>query len=934
MTTETAREEAVNALLAERLRARGIMARAERRSRDDTPDIRYELAGGELVLLECKWESGHADLLDQLNDRVLDFPGAVARVGVLYPDWLRHAEDIQEELERTLDLQWFLHSSRQDTYVDPPLRDGGMDQLADHLRPILLEVEGYDLITRAADDVRLALEDAAASINKHANIGRRIAEVIAEADKESDRAAALRIGCLVLFNALAFQDRLSALNEDVPTAQEMRNTGAADLRDVWLTICREIDYVPVFEIASQILDILCDAPTEIQNGAITPLLRAVRQTDRIEGHDLAGRLFHTLLSDAKFTGAYYTSVPAATILARLVFEKWPVGVDWTNHELPSALNIADLACGTGTLLMGIAAEAERRHLNAGGVDAPLLHKELVEQALHGYDVQLSAIHFAATSLAMLNPHIEFDRMNLYVMPLGVSGDQVSLGSLDFLGESAAPVQHSLSAHAFGLTEQAAEQVSGTGLQSSATEVTARLPDLDLAIMNPPFTRAGLMLFGMLPTSDRRKLQKELSRRLRERSGSAIAGLGAAFVAAATPKLRKGEGRLALVLPVTLCTGSSWQQTRSLIERDFKLDMVIASHDPERWNFSDSTDLSELLLIATRRSDGDIDMEQRTTYVNLWRNPDAVIDAQRAADAIARKQPAKIEEPGTALLSVGSRHVGESISIPMSRFTNRKWAGVQFARADLLRTALSLTEDGEVQLPGAEKPVNVSVCALSELASIGPDRRDILDGFERTDTVTAYPMVAGNDTDHWQGLSVAPNHYLSALAEARPGRRLKSATSIWGQASRLLIAERLWLNTTRVAAMRCSQPVLSNVWWEIQLHGEESEKALAVWLNSSLGITATLAQRTSTRGGWVANKKSDLQQLPVLDVRQLTDHQLAALSDLFDELADARFERLPAMVDCPTRARLDDGLSEILDLPDLLPLRRLLASEPVVSNRRL
>ena len=41
-----------------------------------------------------------------------------------------------------------------------------------------------------------------------------------------------------------------------------------------------------------------------------------------------------------------------------------------------------------------------------------------------------------------------------------------------------------------------------------------------------------------------------------------------------------------------------------------------------------------------------------------------------------------------------------------------------------------------------------------------------------------------------------------------------------------------------------------------------------------------------------------------------------------------------MIDYPTRTKLDDGLAEILDLPDLLPLRRLLASEPVVSNRRL
>ena len=672
--SETAREEAVNPLLGQLLRARGVNARAERRSRGDTPDIRYQLPSGELILIECKWESGRSDLDQQLAERVSDFPEAIARVGVLYPEWLKQEDDILDELEHTLNLEWFLHSSGETIYESPPVRDGGVQQLADDLRTLPLQIEGYDVVTAVADEVRYAVERAADRISAHANIARRISDVIAKADKESDRAAALRIGCLVLFNALAFEDRLSAVNEDVPTVGEMASAGVPKLRDAWITICREIDYVPVFELAAEILGILSEAPIDVQDDAIEPLIAAVRHTHRIEGHDLAGRLFHTLLTDAKFTGAYYTSIPAATVLARLVFEDWPDEFDWSDHELPSSLNVADLACGTGTLLMAVASEAERRHIDAGGQNAALLHKELVEQGLHGYDVQLSAVHFAATSLAMLNPQIEFDRMNLYVMPLGVDGDNVSLGSLDFLGVESTPVQHSLSEEAFGITVPEAERVSGSGLRT-ASGGTVRLPDLDLAIMNPPFTRAGLMLFGMLPTADRRKLQKELSSRLRKRQGSAIAGLGAAFVATATPKLLPGEGRLALVLPLTLCTGSSWQQTRTLIERDFRLDMVIASHEPERWNFSDSTDLSEVLVIATRRADGDIDAEHRTTYVNLWQNPDTVLDAQRTADAIARTPPAPIESPGAALLTVGGHHVGETVSIPMSRFSNSKWAGV-------------------------------------------------------------------------------------------------------------------------------------------------------------------------------------------------------------------------------------------------------------------
>ncbi len=59
-----------------------------------------------------------------------------------------------------------------------------------------------------------------------------------------------------------------------------------------------------------------------------------------------------------------------------------------------------------------------------------------------------------------------------------------------------------------------------------------------------------------------------------------------------------------------------------------------------------------------------------------------------------------------------------------------------------------------------------------------------------------------------------------------------------------------------------------------------------------------------------------------------------MADLFDELADEEFERLPAMAECTARRRLDEGMAAILGLPDLSGLRRLLASEPVVSNERL
>ncbi len=595
---ETIREEGVNVLLNQTLRGHGLSAKAERRRRNVIPDIQVALKTGDIVLLECKWDDSVAALESQLDERLEQSPDALAVVGVLYPESLKYAEDTQSVLEASA-LRWWLHGTRGERLPDIRLRSGTPRDLADQLRVLPLELEGVDRVVAAAGVVEYGVEQAAQQLAKHARLSRRIADIIAQTDQEKNRAAALRIGCLVVFNALAFQNRLSAEDGDVQMVGESWRNGLDGLYDAWRYICDNIDYVPVFELAADIIDTVRDGPSELHEAAIAPLIKAMEDTSRLEGHDLSGRLFHTLLTDAKFTGAYYTSVPAATLLARLVFQNWPKGVDWSDHEFPASLNVADLACGTGTLLMAVASEAERRHTEAGGQNSAALHKAMVEQALHGYDVQLSAVHFAATSLAMLNPHIQFDRMNLYVMPLGVEGGNVSLGSLDFLGQDEVAVQYALSEDDAGIAVGQAERVSGGGSRGVEEGVTARLPDLDLAIMNPPFTRPSL-LFGNLPASHRRRIQSELNRRLRNMQGSAIAGMGAAFVAAAAPKLRPSEGRLALILPVTVCTGSSWQQTRSLIERDFVLDMVIVSHDPQRWNFSDSTDLSETLIIATRK----------------------------------------------------------------------------------------------------------------------------------------------------------------------------------------------------------------------------------------------------------------------------------------------------------------------------------------------
>jgi len=216
----TTREEVVNTLLAQLLRQHGLDAKAERRSREGAPDVRIELRGGELVLLECKWESTAAQLDEQLDERLAQFPEAVAVVSVIHPERLRVEEDVQAALEAETGLRWRIHGSRGAAAPDSPERSGSVMALADQLRALPLELEGADVVAAAAAVIGYALEKSVAPLRQHDRISERIAEIIAEADKESDRLAALQIGCLVLFNALAFQDRLAESNPSVPTARE------------------------------------------------------------------------------------------------------------------------------------------------------------------------------------------------------------------------------------------------------------------------------------------------------------------------------------------------------------------------------------------------------------------------------------------------------------------------------------------------------------------------------------------------------------------------------------------------------------------------------------------------------------------------------------------------------------------------------------------
>jgi hypothetical protein len=371
--------------------------------------------------------------------------------------------------------------------------------------------------------------------------------------------------------------------------------------------------------------------------------------------------------------------------------------------------------------------------------------------------------------------------------------------------------------------------------------------------------------------------------------------------------------------------------------------MIVSHDPQHWNFSDNTDLSEVLIIAKKLQNGTSSASnaEPVLCINLWRHPSDSWEALSLARSIREHEPPLLDantEPSR--IRIGETQVGEAITMQWNELKNGTWLlPCAFAQIALTKVAYNLV-GGQVRLPGSASTTPVPITKLESLAKLGPDRRDVYDGFELTSAVTLFPAFWGHDAPNVGTLAQSPNRFLTPLSRARVEqtmtRHLRRAEDLWPKAGRVLLAERLWLNSQRLVAVRLPERVLSNVWWPTQLivDNESQEKALVLWLNSSLGLTLLLANREETRGAWVDFKKPTLAATPVLNVSSLSVVQLRALAAAYDQVATQDLQPLKFADVDPIRAEIDRLVASALGLPDLGPVRDLLSHEPIFSLRSL
>lgn len=911
------------------------------------PDIVVEFSGLR-VMLEGKVgdvQQAHTKALDAARNRLEQ---GIAQIGVavVYPASLRDASDVKTALAQSdFDIAVVTESQEVGYFK------GNVDYLKSALTLAFEHLVEEDVVAQAAAALDAGINNFSNSVIGRPGVIQRLAETLDlivptnARDKAKHIVSTAHISGLVITNAMVFQEILAESNAQVWPLHKVESEDdvIGTFAKHWQTIVENINYYPIFHIARELLVNLASGQDLDAFQALIDAARAIVRNKAALRHDLMGRVYHRLLADAKYLGTYYTSIPAATLLLRLALHADDWETDWYNLEALKSFRVADLACGTGTLLMAAADALANNYISetvAAGSEIELgeLHKVLVESVIHGYDVLASAIHLTASTLAMRAPELAFEKMNLISLPLGGPGH--SLGSIEFLREA-----QFMFTDIFGAVSQG-KRVTGSGAE---TVEVPRPPKLDLCVMNPPFTRSvgGNLLFGSSPPAERQAMQRELQKLLRAHnvSASTTAGLGAIFVAIGDEYLKPG-GRIALVLPKALISGVAWGKTRDLLKQKYQVEILIVSQDSAQWNFSESTSLSEVLLIARKvkteqgkACQSEAAADGRVVALNLWRNPQTAFEALAVAQALHRQNPSDVATgQGTTSLKVGEQKVGEAVAFTWEDLRNREsWMlPCAFAQTDLIRAVYHLLQ-GNLKLPGYGQTTDIALTPLENLGELGFDRRDIYDGFELVAEKTAYAAFWGHDTEAVQTLAQSVTHYLAALAQAKPGRPLRKPEQLWPRAGRLLLAERLGLNTQRVVAIRLPQPVLANVWWSFTPKreiSEAAEKVLIIWLNSTLGLLILLANRDETHGPWIDFKKPSLYALPVLDVLRLAPTQTASLAAVYDELCNAPLQPFPVMASDAVRAQIDAAIAQALDLPDFSVLRELLAQEPVVCLRQL
>ena len=767
-------------------------------------------------------------------------------------------------------------------------------------------------------------------------------EEIAEVLRQEDVEQTTRMAVTIIANALTVHDGVASAHQSVPSLGEIAEhsvLGKEQTLDTWERILA-INYWPIFDVAHRLLTCVPEAEARSLIEGLRAAADELAQLGITTTQDLAGQMFGRLIADRKFLATFYTRPASAALLAELAVSR--LDTDWADAKSVEALRIADLACGTGALLSA-SYHAVGAHVRRAGGDDRELHRPMMEHSLIGADIMPAAAHLTASMLSSAHPAEPYERTRIHTMEYGrVEGGGVAIGSLDLIGETKKPVLF-----ATGQSEHA----RGEG----GNVISLPPGSLDLAIMNPPFTRTtgqeaakvgvpapSFAGFGTDEIEQRemaRSLKKSRAK-LSQPAGHGNAGLGSNFTDLADQKVKPG-GVLALVLQLTFANGSAWEGTRKLLARSYRdiTVIAIAATGSKDRAFSNDTGMAEVLVLATKRDERNEcpPEEAPALFVNLLQRPRTTIESEGLARVIAA-----IPEEVSGFIRAGDEEIGSYIRATLGE------GGCAALDEPYLGSAAAGMSMGGLRLPGPAEAVNLPFAPLVAIGDRGKYHMDI-SGTEKNkagvprgpfdiecpyEAGASYPVLWWHEADRERRLFVEPDSH----GEVRKGTADKAA-NVWATATRLHFNRDFQLNSQSLAACLTPDPALGGrAWPNFRVKGDpRREKALALWANTTPGLISFWWIATRQQSGRAIVTISNLPRLTAFDVRTLNDGQLKQAERIFAKFAERDFLPANEAYRDKTRQLLDRAmLCDLLGLPEsilepLAALRQLWCEEPSVHG---
>lgn len=825
-----------------------------------------------------------------------------------------------------------------------------------------------DVIDAAATELVNGVSEVAGRLTEIAKENKAAVEKIAKELYQEDGEQTRRMAATILANAFVFHESLAGKLKGVNSIDELRGMKKFNKASViaeWEKILL-VNYWPIFDIARRILEVVPVAETKTLIERLAETADRLLENRLMRSHDLTGAVFQRLIVDRKFLAAFYTTPASAALLIglALVPDLTPAMKSWGDAENVTSLRIADFACGTGTLLTTAYSRIGQLHELAGG-DAESIHAQMMAHAIIGCDVLPSAAHLTASMIAGAHPTVKYEQSLIMTVPYGYMDGDLALGALDLLNPQAK------------LTEMAITAKAAEGMGEKEKETWATLPhaSFDLVVMNPPFTRPtnhegsrrdvpNPMFAAFDNTPEQQKKMAAATKRLiAGTSANGNAGEASIFLVLADRKVRDG-GMVALVMPLSLMLGESWEDSRALLAKKYSglVALSIAGATDEESSFSADTDMAECLVVARRSKPQD----NRATFVVLKERPANPLLGASAADQIHRLIAAKnlrrLEDGpvGGTHLYFGNDLVGQALTAPLPTPETGVWNVARIADLSLAQASYQLTNENRLWLPGMAKTdaVSVQIIKLGK-GKTGPIDRDI-DGvnpngeirgpFEivslKAGSVPTYPALWEHKAKHERTMCFEGDTEGIPRKAKKPEQEkalAEKVEAVWATASHCHFNLNFRFNSQSTNMQFTQRPTIGGrAWQSIKLGSAEQEKALVLWANTSLGILLRWWHSNKQQAGRGNVGKTAMEDLPILNIAALTPTQLAKAVEIFDETCGKPLLPLHEMDKDPVRKELDDRFArEVLGVPNtiLQPdgamdlLRRKLAQEPSIRGNK-